>query len=181
FLEAIGPGEVGNDTARTGSGQAIFRVGVEADGDVLGVIGNASTTPRGLPPPRRIGVWARGESAGVYSQTNFVAGGGNDHAAAIIGSSSDEKALAAFFARNTAVYAKSGNTTAVVAQSGNGAALQIFRPAAILATSSRNIAVTAVSNTTVAVHAHSGPPHNFGGFKTGAVTATSSGPNHGVQ
>jgi hypothetical protein len=117
----------------------------------------------------------------VYCQTNFAAGGETDQAAAIVGSSNNEIAVAAFSDTNTAVYAKSGKAnTAVVAQSGNGAALQIDRPAAILATSSSNIAITAVSNT-VAVHAHSGAPHNFGVFKTGAVTATSSGPNHGVS
>ena len=126
---------------------------------VQGQLGDAGPSP--LP------------KAGVFGTAN------NDYG--IIGTSTRRPGIWGHSEDDNGVVATSTNSFGVVAQSGNGAALQIDRPAAILATSSQRIAVSAVSNAVVAVHAHSGAPHNFGLFKTGAVTATSSGPFHGVS
>ena len=126
---------------------------------VQGQLGDAGPSP--LP------------KAGVFGTAN------NDYG--IIGTSTRRPGIWGHSEDDNGVVATSTHSFGVVAQSGNGAALQIDRSAAILATSSQRIAVSAVSNAVVAVHAHSGAPHNFGLFKTGAVTATSSGPFHGVS
>ena len=173
FFEAIGPGEVGYDSARTGSGQAIFRVGADMEGSELGVIGNASTGSRGLPPPRRIGVFGRGEGVGVYGQTIHSAGGETDQAAAIVGSSFDEIAVAAFADRNTAVYAQAGKAVAVHAHSGPPHNFGIFKTGAVTATSSGpNHGVSALSLNFDAVHGVSAGSRGVMGL---------SGADHGVS
>ena len=173
FFEAIGPGEVGYDSARTGSGQAIFRVGADMEGSELGVIGNASTGSRGLPPPRRIGVFGRGEGVGVYGQTIHSAGGETDQAAAIVGSSFDEIAVAAFSDRNTAVYAQAGKAVAVHAHSGPPHNFGFFKTGAVTATSSGPFhGVSALSLKFDAVHGRSGGGNGVTGL---------SGPAHGVE
>ena len=173
FFEAIGPGEVGYDSARTGSGQAIFRVGADMEGSELGVIGNASTGSRGLPPPRRIGVFGRGEGVGVYGQTIHSAGGETDQAAAIVGSSFDEIAVAAFADRNTAVYAQAGKAVAVHAHSGPPHNFGFFKTGAVTATSSGPFhGVSALSLNFDAVHGRSGGANGVTGL---------SGAEHGVE
>jgi hypothetical protein len=166
---ARGPGLLGFSTNKD---RANTEFGGLLEGTRTGLVGVSADTRDLIVPVSRTGVWARGERVGLYAQTTDA------------GPNSDLGVKNGVFGTSFAspgVVGTSMDSFGVVAQSGNGAALQIDRPAAMLAMSSKNIAVTAVSNTTVAVHAHSGPPHNFGTFRTGTVTATNSGNGIGVS
>jgi hypothetical protein len=131
------------------------------EGRQLGVLGMSSGIRNLIVPIDRTGVWGRGDRVGVYGQTNFPADTETPDAA-IIGTSSQNIAVAAFSDSNTAVYA----------QSGSGNHRPPMRLGAVTAVSTVNrFAVSGVSSRTEGVRGVS--------FGSRGVTGFSSA-NYGV-